>query len=64
MPTDYSPLDTRRCGRLTCRIGVPCWCWCALQMSQFKFDDVGRRQVALEERFVLQRGIIHPYNTV
>jgi hypothetical protein len=33
-------------------------------MSQFKFDDVGRRQVALEERFVLQRGIIHPYNTV
>jgi len=33
-----------------------------LQMNQFKFDDVGRRQVALEERFMLQRGIIHPYN--
>jgi Flp pilus assembly protein TadB len=35
-----------------------------LQINQFMFDDAGRRQVALEERFVLQWGIIHPYNKV
>jgi hypothetical protein len=32
------------------------------QMQALRFDDVGKRQVAVEERFLLQRGIIHPYN--
>lgn len=31
-------------------------------MQELKFDDMGRRQVELEERFVLQKGIIHPFN--
>lgn len=33
-----------------------------LQMTELKFDDVGKRQVAVEEMFVLQKGIIHPFN--
>jgi hypothetical protein len=36
----------------------------AVQMHTLRFDDVGRRQVAVEERFLLGRGIIHPYNTL
>lgn len=31
-------------------------------MTELKFDDVGKRQVAVEEMFVLQKGIIHPFN--
>jgi hypothetical protein len=31
-------------------------------MSELRFDDVGKRQVEVEETFLLQRGIIHPFN--
>jgi hypothetical protein len=33
-----------------------------LQMADLTFDDVGKRQVAVEEAYMLGRGIVHPYN--
>ncbi|KAF6250783.1 hypothetical protein COO60DRAFT_1567426 [Scenedesmus sp. NREL 46B-D3] len=32
------------------------------QMADLTFDDVGKRQVAVEEAYMLGRGIIHPFN--
>eukprot|EP00775_Hariotina_reticulata_P006155 gene6155-6392_t len=34
----------------------------AAQMSELRYDDVGKRQVEVEETFLLQRGILHPFN--
>eukprot|EP00878_Enallax_costatus_P040958 GHUV01047379.1.p1 GENE.GHUV01047379.1~~GHUV01047379.1.p1 ORF type:complete len:174 (+),score=48.69 GHUV01047379.1:725-1246(+) len=31
-------------------------------MAELEYDNVGRRQVAVEEMFILQKGIIHPFN--
>jgi hypothetical protein len=33
-----------------------------LQMADLTFDDVGKRQVAVEEAYMLGKGIVHPYN--